>query len=206
MGSWAGLMIRCGDDASLARVRARFTTARHGDKWPFAVVSIDGTQRKHPADVAALSAELDAEVILLVFTSVTDSIQYTRSVGGRVARHLQYGMWEEQGIWESVEGTPEPWERDGFYGSVDLEEMLELEEPAKHDEYRAMAAEGKLVVGLDFPRFDVRDVANVIADHHGLPQFETDWGPLDERSLSPKAIAEIRGFSRASRKPWWKFW
>ena len=85
MGSWAGLMIRCGDDASLARVRARFTTARHGDKWPFAVVSIDGTQRKHPADVAALSAELDAEVILLVFTSVTDSIQYTRSVRGRVA-------------------------------------------------------------------------------------------------------------------------
>lgn len=206
MGSWAGLLVRCTNEESFNAFRARYPTALRVESSSFAVSRIDGTKRVHPVEVDALSADLDAEVILLVYTSVTESIQYTRSVRGLSARHLQCGMWREQGVWEAVEGTPEPWEREAFYGSVDLEEMLEFVEEAQYDECRAMAAAGRLVMGLDFPRIDVCHAADVIAGHYQLPQFETQWGALDERSLPPAAIREIRSLRAGSRKPWWKFW
>jgi len=115
MGSSTDLYIRCGSANELAEIRVHYPSASLDAGAKFARISVSGHARFRPADVRAIADQTQKEVIYLSFSSVTDSLQFTRCTPGTLHRHLQHGMYVEQGLWEEVEGDPEPWEPEAFF-------------------------------------------------------------------------------------------
>jgi hypothetical protein len=173
MGSMIRIYARCTDVGDLQRVRSRFPEALLEPPSVFASVTPQGDDRMLPADVDQLSRELDLEVVFLAFSSVSDAFQFTRSVRGAAMRHLQYGMYVEQGLWEEVSGTPEPWEGDAFF-SHDVIEFMDPDDPDRERVAR-IYRDRSIIMGEIYPIIDARESARVAAVHYRLTDWLDDW-------------------------------
>jgi hypothetical protein len=168
MGSSADLYIRCSSDSELAEIRTRYPGVQMDVGALFAKAPVSHILRFTRQSVQAVADELCREVIYLSFSSVADSIQFTRCTPGRLHRHLQHGMYVEQSLWEEVEGDPEPWEAAAFFPATmirgwddpqDLDRKLRVEEL-----YRRRF----VVQGEDDHYIDGRESARAAAHFYGL--------------------------------------
>jgi hypothetical protein len=193
MASMFRLYIRCAEPADFERIRLQFPAATIEPPSEFASVPFSQEQRMLPAQLDRLSRELDAEAIYLAFSSATDALQFTRSVRGSGARHLQYGMYVEEGLWEEANGAMDAWEADAFFAHDALADMGS-EDPER--QLVEQIYERRLIaVGQIYPMIDARDAARAAAVHYRLTDWLGDWvGAAPAPGMPPK------------KKPWWRFW
>lgn len=79
------------------------------------VVRYQTAARGEFADLAALSTELDADVLLVGFCGITNWFRFGHWRAGRRLRALEYvGMDPTVYNWKLDEGAPEPWEPESF--------------------------------------------------------------------------------------------
>jgi hypothetical protein len=168
MGSSADLYIRCHSAPELAQIRDHYPNASLDAGSHFAQASVSRGVRFAPADVRAIADRLRREVIYLCFSSVTDSLQFTRCSPGTLHRHLQHGMYVEQGLWEEVDGTPEPWEPEAFF-PAQMTQGLESKEDREMKRRMEELYERRFVVqGESDHIIDGRESARAAAHFYGL--------------------------------------
>jgi hypothetical protein len=110
MGTLFTLYVLASDAATAKRLLDEYPSARTEAGTQFHEV-VDHPFRYEPAEdrLLDLSARLHTDVIWLGFQSVVDAFQFHHWRDGVHLRALVYGCTEE-GAWERIEGTPEPWE------------------------------------------------------------------------------------------------
>jgi hypothetical protein len=113
------------------------------------------------------------EAVALSFVGSVDALNYRHFVGGDPYRVLTYGCLEER-VWEAVSGHAEGWEAGAFHLPP--------------------------VVGECEPMIQARDVAQAIADFHGLP----GWGP-EPSNLRPWPGDTMKPETRI-RRSLWRLW
>lgn len=216
--------VRCGDNvALLARLRSEHAKVELELPSAFACVSADESSEDATAE---MSQRYGVEVILLTYSSTTDSFGFTRCVDGRCVRHLSYGQGEE-GMWEVAEGEPEPWERDAFFEEAQLQD-IDQDSPHR-DAAREMFRQGHVRAGSSWPIVDAREAARAVAVHYRLTGWLEDWlepvSPRREFTTPSGALLSIprRGAgdesvgpltappaadstASAPKRPWWRFW
>ena len=205
MGAMLRMYLRCDDPPALARVKQRFPTAIIEPPSVFASVDVTLEERIAPAELDRLSAELNTEIIYLAFFSVSDSLEFTRSVRGQTVRHLQYGM-AEQGQWEAVVGSAEEWEVQAFFATNILAEVAPNDPDAQR--VAEIYAQRILTRGEIWPMIDARESARVAAVHYRLTDWLDDWhGTSAQESLAAGAVATGPVTApKQNSKPWWRFW
>jgi hypothetical protein len=193
MASMVRIYIKCTEPAEFERIRLQFPAATIEPPSEFASIPFPEDERMLPAQLDRLSKELDAEAIYLAFCSATDSLQFTRSVRGSGVRHLQYGMYVEEGLWEEVSGAMDDWEGPAFFAHDVLADM------ASQDQERALVEQiyeqRSIAAGQIYPMIDARDAARAAAVHYRLTDWLGDW--LDT-APAPGVLPK--------KKPWWRFW
>jgi hypothetical protein len=154
-----------------------------------------------PTALDTLSKELDTEVIYLAFSSVCDSLQFTRSISGHNARHLQYGMQ-----WEEVMGEQEAWEAAAFF-SQDLLADTPLDDP---DYARIAEIYDNTVIraGENYPIVDARESARAAAIHYRLTDWLDDWhvNTSDQNSCAQPLVTTQPIVCATKPRLWWRFW
>jgi hypothetical protein len=118
--------------------------------------------------LAELSAKLDTDVIWVTFQSNAGSFIFHHWRAGTQMRALWYGCANE-GTWDRVEGEPEPWERDAFWGRESLECLLEFAETdGEKERLQKLWKSGVLVKGQTEPLVSSNDAVWDVMEHFGL--------------------------------------
>jgi hypothetical protein len=152
----------------LARYGTAFTEA--GSEFCAVELSqYDGPTEADLADLAALSAEFDTDVLWLGFCSASESFRFHHWRSGRQVRALAFGWFGEQGVWELAEGAPEPWERAAFFDARSLARWLEGAGEAEAVELRRVWAAAEVRAGRPVPSIDARESARATAAFYRLP-------------------------------------
>ncbi|ROZ69630.1 hypothetical protein [Ramlibacter sp. WS9] len=209
MGSMTRLYIRCENESFLATIRARYPEAHIEAPSLFASTVVEPAERFTPSDGERNSHELNTEIIYLAFSSVTDSLQFTHSMHGKTLRHIQYGMYVEQGLWEEVAGGSEPWETPAFFPPSSMEVLADCR-PDDPDYERLSEIYGQRLIRASesYPMIDARESARAVAKHYRLTDWLDDWNGIDRDEatgpppVSPQVLASIAPVV----KPWWRFW
>jgi hypothetical protein len=209
MGSMTRLYIRCENESFLATIRGRYPAAHIESPSLFASTVVEPDKRFTPSDCERNSRELNTEIIYLAFSSVTDSLQFTHSIHGKTLRHIQYGMYIEQGLWEEVAGNPEPWETPAFFPPRSMEILADYR-PDDPDYERLSEIYGQCLIRAseNYPMINARESARAAAKHYRLTDWLDDWHSIDREEpigplpVSPRVPASIE----AVVNPWWRFW
>jgi hypothetical protein len=132
-----------------------------------------------PEDVmAALSRDLQTDVIWLAFQKTVDAFAFQHWKDGKRLRRLTFGCYEKERTWEEVDGSPEPWEAQAFFGQDRLELKLELtrqfsesasEAAREAERLRTIWRDRKLEADSHEPDIEARDAAEAVAIAYGLP-------------------------------------
>ncbi len=190
-------------------MRARFPAARIESPSLYVSVAAESEEHFKPSDGERISQELDAEIIYLAFSSVSDSLQFTHCVAGQTVRHLQYGMYIEQGLWEEVDGVAEPWESMAFF-SEDAAEVLAVLGDDDPDYARvADIYEQRCIRASEiYPIVNARESARAAAVYYRLTDWLDDWNGSQSSNTTapPPASRDLPGVTAPLRKPWWRFW
>lgn len=171
MGTLLAIHVRAPQSPTLAARLARYGTAftEPGSEFCAAELSrYDGPTEADLADLAALSAELNTDVLWLGFSSVTDAFQFHRWRSGRRVRALAFGCGE-QGVWELAAGDPEPWEREALFDPHVLAIWSEGADAAAAAELRRVWAAAEVRAGRTDPSIDARESARAVAAFYRLP-------------------------------------
>ena len=101
--------------------------------------------------------------------SAVDAFQFHHWKSGKHIRSLVYGCLRE-GEWERVEGQPEPWEREVFFNSKDLEFELQLTtDKAQQQELKRIWQTAEIGNGL--PRVRSKRYAHEVARYYRFPHY-----------------------------------
>src|SRR4029453_826379 len=120
-----------------------------------------------------LSLRMTTDVIWLGFQSVVDAFQFHHWRAGEHLRSLVYGCFAEERTWERADGTPEPWEREVFFGQTELARALEfLESDDDKREVERIWRDAEIQPGRMEPSLDGRECARAVAQHFRFP----GWG------------------------------
>jgi hypothetical protein len=161
---------------ALSRIRGAVGSAAVHDEPgnPYAVVLWDDF-RAPEALLQELSRELATEALWLVWQKQADAFAFQRWVRGVALRRLAYGVWDQERLWEQVDGEAEPWEGDALFPPSRLERQIRVSrlfpDPAgvPEEEVRRIWQERRLVVDSEHPRLVAMDAAIVVARHYRLP-------------------------------------
>ena len=209
MGSMTRLYIKCESESFLATIRARYPEAHIDSPSVFASTVVEPDERFTPADGERSSHEFNTEIIHLAFSSVTDSLQFTHSMQGKTLRHIQYGMYVEQGLWEEVAGDPEPWETSAFFSPSSMEVLADYG-PEDPDYERLSEIYGQRLIRAseNNPTIDARESARAAAKHYRLTDWLDDWNGNDcEEAIDPPTVSpQVPASIAPVAKPWWRFW
>lgn len=209
MGSMTRLYIRCENESCLATILSRYPGAYIEPPSIFASTVVEPDARFTPSDGERYSRELNTETIYLAFSSVTDSLQFTHSMQGKTLRHIQYGMYVEQGIWEEVAGNPEPWESLAFFSPNSME-ILEDYQPDDPDYERISEIYRQRLIRASetYPMIDARESARVAAKHYRLTDWLDYWNGNDPKEATGPQSISRQGLASTAPvvKPWWRFW
>jgi hypothetical protein len=204
MGSMVQLYVRCDDQTAVVQLSRRFPDASIEPPSAFASVPMVSDEPMVPAELDRISKELGTEIIYLAFSSVTDSFQFTRSISGSTVRHLQYGMYVEQGLWEEVGGSAEEWEKPAFF-TRDMP-ADELQDHPDRDRIAEIYAKGTVSGGEIYPMIDARESARAAAVHYRLTDWLDNWNDMEQRDASDVSKALQPAAPVTTAKPWWRFW
>lgn len=146
------------------------------DDRPYCRVEWDGFD----APVAWLrdvSRDLHTTSLWLVTQKQVDAFAFQRWDGGEMKRALAYGLTRER-TWESVLGSPEPWEENLLFALRALERRLKVlqvidlpadqRDKAVH-ELKRIWAERRIEVGATEPMVSTGFIGPGIARYYGLP-------------------------------------
>lgn len=169
MGTLNAIYVRARDAATAAAVRATYPTACSESGTSFvAIEQPDDHFRCPDAELQALSAKLKTDVIWLSFQSAVDAFQYHHWTAGKHLRSLVYGCFENEREWERVEGAPQPWEANVFFG--DLDRAIKYRDSEKERrEIGRIYRENLIEVGACEPSLDAREVARGVAEFFKFP-------------------------------------
>jgi hypothetical protein len=120
------------------------------------------------AELARGSARWNTDVLWLTFQSTPAAFRFHHWAGGRQVRWLVYG-YDKQGMWERVEGEPEPWEREAFFDPDALTALLENASRTEATALKRFWHEAKVAAGRTFPTISAREAARSLAAYYGLP-------------------------------------
>lgn len=176
MGTWNAFYVKVTDEqvegASLL-IQREFegvTVDGEGD-WLGVDLGLDAFHAPE-MKLSALSDRLNTSVIFLSFQSVVDAFQFYMWKNGVLTRRLIYGCFgEEERTWENVDGVPEPWEGEVFFGQKKLERALDYSDAVEQEELRYIWQGRILTVGATTPSLDSRSAAWEIATYYKLPHF-----------------------------------
>lgn len=150
-------------------LRMAYPRARTERGREFYVVEQPRTEFNPPEDeLAGLSARLDTDVLWVSFQSAADAFRFHHWRAGKHLRALIYA-YEEQGVWERVEGEPEPWEHEAFFSSWQLESALADASKKEAASLRRVWRDATLVVGQTVPFIAGREAAQAVAEYYHLP-------------------------------------
>jgi hypothetical protein len=174
MGTWNAFYVCTNDDQSVSMIRASFPAAEIARGAKFAGFTLTRDEYEPPAEkLAKLSSDLGADVIWLSFQSTCDSFQFHHWRAGAVLRALVFGCYKEQGMWDTAEGQPEPWERTAFFTPRELLNWREeAENDAEKHELDRIWREGEVAPGRVVPCIDARESARAVAEHYEFPGWE----------------------------------
>ncbi|QDT71663.1 hypothetical protein [Lacipirellula limnantheis] len=176
MGTLNAFYVRAATDtaAITATIRAKFPKAEIDADTHFCGVTMPDDAFETPESVLMdLSSRLKTDVVWLSFQSVVDAFQFHHWRAGEHLRSLVYGCFAEERTWERAEGTPEPWEREVFFGQKELERALEyLESDDEKREMQRIWHDAEIQAGRTEPSLDGRECARAVAQHFHFP----GWG------------------------------
>lgn len=176
MGALNAFYVRAAIDTATitAAIRAKFPKAEIEAGTHFCGVTMPDDAFETPESVLMdLSSRLDADVVGLSFQSVIDAFQFHHWRAGEHLRSLVYGCFAEERTWERAEGTPEPWEREVFFGQKELQRALEyLESDDEKREMQRIWRDAEIQAGRTEPSLDGRECARAVAQHFHFP----GWG------------------------------
>lgn len=208
MGQMFRLYIKCEHESSLEMIRARYPTALIESPSLFASATVETDEYFRIEDGERISQELEAEIIYLAFSSVTDSFQFTHCMHGKTLRHLRYGMFE-QGLWEEVAGPAEPWETEAFFPDSATKFLADFD-PGNPDYERLSEIYGRRIVSVSktHPMIDARESARTAAMYYRLTDWLDDWsGNIQEVETDQQPAPQEVLSGRASiAAPRWRFW
>lgn len=163
-----------GIPAITAAIRTKFPDAEVEAGTHFCGVTMPDEAFEAPErDLMELSSRLKTNVVWLSFQSVVDAFQFHHWQDGKHLRSLVYGCFAEERTWERAEGTPEPWEREVFFGQRELEHALEyLDSDDDKREIERIWREAEILPGRTEPGLDGRECARSVAQHFCFP----GWG------------------------------
>lgn len=115
----------------------------------------------------ALSQSLGTPLFHLLFQSTSDSFRFVHIEAGEIVRRLQYGCLIEQGLWEIIEGSAEPWETKAFFSDNPLE-FIEKDDPEWFT-YQAIWQSQTLVANATFPFCNAREAARTAGQYYQFP-------------------------------------
>jgi len=144
-----------------AAIRARFPKAAVETDTHFIGVKMpDEAFEPQERELIELSARFD-----------TDVIWFYHWRAGEQLRVLVYGCFAEERTWERAEGTPEPWEREVFFGPTGLAFALKYADSDldKHEMERIWR-EAEIRPGRTEPGLDGRECARAVAQHFHFPR------------------------------------
>jgi hypothetical protein len=176
VASFEGIWIQAAGDPAAAAGRLRRLGRLHGEireihelrfergaGWLLATVPGDSI----PAAARLVSRELSSVCVGLLMQSVADCLGFWHYRGGREIRRLTYGF-QEQGSWEEVSGSPEPWEEELLW-STPAQDILEYAPEEEHERIRSILAERILRPGAEVPPIDARSLAAGILRFYDIP-------------------------------------
>jgi hypothetical protein len=168
MGTLNAIYIRA-TRQQVAALRKEYPAARTERGLAFYVIEQPRTAFNPPEDeLAALSARFDTDVLWITFQSAADAFAFHHWQSGKHLRSLVYA-YAEWGVWERVEGEPEPWEREAFFDLRRLADALEGAGRKEAAQLRRIWREGELAVGRSAPMIAAWDAAHSVAEHYRLP-------------------------------------
>jgi len=202
------IYLRCEDGSIPARIRDRYPKAHIESPSLFASTVVEPDERFTPSSGERISHELNTEIIYLAFSSVTDSIQFTHCTQGKTLRHIRYGMYVEQGLWEEVTGHLEPWETAAFFSPGSMETLADHGPDDPDYERLSEVYRQRLIrVGGHHPMIDARESARAAAKHYRLTDWLDDWNGNDhEEAIAPPPVSSRVLAKIAPARPWWRFW
>lgn len=201
MGSMTRIYARCASPSLWETVRVRFPQATIEAPSVFASIPPQDDTRFTPADGERLSAELDTDVIYLAFSSASESLQFTHCQQGSTLRHIQYGMYMEQGLLEEVAGTAEAWEAAAFFDRYALQAFADIGTDDPGYERIAKIYQQRLIrAGETHPMIDARESARAAATFYRL----TDW--MEGGHVPLPAAPPPPPVAATRHKPWWRVW
>jgi hypothetical protein len=174
MGSSLDLYIRCECQDEHVLLKRAHPQLEYDEGAVFARLPLLTDERYYPGDVQAFAAQLEREVIYMGFSSVSDSLQFTHCVPGKILRHLQYGCYVEQGLWEEVEGEPESWEQSAFFDPKDFKSDPTDDPDFVADRRRIFEAQ-RVVKNETLHMVDARESARAAAVHYRFTGWYDSW-------------------------------
>lgn len=169
MGTLNAIYVRATQQEVVTRLLVEYPTAETEPGLEFYVIEQPRTAFEPPeAELAALSARLNTDVLWLTVQSAADAFGFHHWQGGKHLRTLVYG-YAEQGVWERVEGEPEQWEREGLFDPQRLASRLEDANKKETAELNRIWREAELVVGRTVPSIDAMEAARSVAEFYHLP-------------------------------------
>ena len=169
MGTLNAFYVRGIGASTVTAVREKFPQAEIESGPDFVGVTLADDLAAPPVDVLLkLSSALGTDVIWLSFQSVVDAFEFHHWRAGQALRVLIYGCYKEQGLWENIAGTPEPWEREAFFPPRALTRPW-LGTAEEKRERERIWREAELLPGRAQPSIDARESARKAAEHYGFP-------------------------------------
>lgn len=168
MGTLNAIYVRATGQRAVA-LREEYPTAYTEPGLEFCAVEPPQTAWTPPeAELAALSARVGTDVLWLSFQSGSDSFQFHHWKSGQHVRALVFGC-VEQGLWERVEGEPEPWERGALFDPAGLRRWREGADPVEAAELERIWHHAEIAIGRTVPSIDARESARAVAEFYRLP-------------------------------------
>ena len=174
MGSSVDLYFRCESQDEHALLKRAHPDLEYDEGALFARLALLTDERYYQGDVQTLAARVEREVIYLGFSSVSDSFQFTHCVAGKTLRHLQYGCYVEQGLWEEVEGEPESSEQSAFFNPKDFRADPSDEPDFVADRRRIFEIQ-RVVKNETLHMIDARESARAAAVHYRFTGWSDSW-------------------------------
>jgi hypothetical protein len=178
MGTLNAFYIRAHGDAVLKAIHSMFPEAVIDRGEDFLGVTLPGEVVEPPPlnELAQLSSKFETELIWLSFRSFVDAFQFYHWRRGSLRRSLVYGCYETD-EWNLVEGQPEPWESEAFFGTPMLHFLVtEARTEEEKRDYERMWHDKQITPGSEEPFIDARESARSAAKYYNFPGWQPNEG------------------------------
>lgn len=115
-----------------------------------------------------LSGTLATDVIWVAYQSTVGAFIFHHWQSGLLVRALWFGCRNE-GTWDRVAGSAEPWEHEALWNDEALEDLLQFaESDAEQEKLKALWKDGLLKEGESEPLAASVEVVHAVMEHYGL--------------------------------------